>query len=308
MDSLVELEGFFRLLSVTKVMSSAAVFNTTRLSKSQQAALINLLSDEDAVIYKTVRDKILSVGPDAVKWLRPHTLSSEPLLRRRAGEIIQHFARQVADNDFLGFCLKHGEEFDIEEGSWLLAKTHYPEINVEAYQALLDSFASSLKTRIEDDATPKEMLSTINNFIFDELEFHGNEENYYDPENSYLNRVIDRRMGNPINICLVYILLARRLRLPVTGIGLPGHFICRYQSSAAEIYIDAFNAGRFLTKADCVQFLLHGNYSLHDDYLTPVTARRFLMRVCGNLHQIYQQLSLPEDTTRLQRYLIALAR
>ena len=290
-------------------MSSAAISSpSARLSKSQQAALINLLADEDAAVYKTVKEKILSIGPDAMNWLRPHTLSGEPLLRRRAQEIIQHFARQVCDNDFLGFCLRHGEEFDIEEGAWLLAKTHYPDINIEAYQALLDSFAASLKTRIESDSTPKEILSTFNNYLFDELGFHGNEENYYDPENSYLNRVIDRRRGNPIGLCLVYMLLARRLRLPVAGIGLPGHFICRFQSSAAEIYLDVFNAGKFLTKADCVQFLLHGNYSLHDDYLTPMTARRFLMRVCGNLHQIYQQLSLADETTRLQRYLIALAR
>lgn len=289
-------------------MSSAAISNPALLSKSQQAALINLLADDDAEIYKTVKEKILSAGPDAVNWLRPHVLSGEPLLRRRALEIIQHFSRQVCDNDFLGFCLKHGEEFDIEEGAWLLAKTHHPDINVEAYQALLDSFAASLKTRIETDSTPKELLSTFNNFVFDELGFHGNEENHCDPENSYLNRVIDRRTGNPISLCLVYMLLARRLRLPVAGIGLPGHFICRFQSSAAEIYIDAFNAGKFLTKADCVHFLLHGNYSLHDDYLVPVTARRFLMRVCGNLHQIYQHLSLPDETTRLQRYLIALAR
>ena len=143
-------------------MNSAVISNPARLSKSQQAALINLLADEDSGIYKTVRETILSIGPGAVSWLRPHTLSGEPLLRRRAQEIIQHFARQVADNDFLGFCLKHGEEFAIEEGAWLLAKTHHPDINVEAYQALLDSFAASLKTRIENDALPKEILSSSN--------------------------------------------------------------------------------------------------------------------------------------------------
>src|SRR5207248_2561870 len=110
--------------------------------------------------------------------------------------------------------------------------------------------------------------------------FGGNEDNYYDPDNSYLNRVIDRRTGNPINLCLLYLLLARRLRLPIAGIGLPGHFICRYQSSAEEIYIDAFNHGKFLTKADCVQYLLQGNHRLHEDYLAPVTPRRLMLRVC----------------------------
>jgi regulator of sirC expression with transglutaminase-like and TPR domain len=123
-----------------------------------------------------------------------------------------------------------------------------------------------------------------------------------------LNRVLDRRTGNPINLCLVYILLARRLRLPLAGIGLPGHFICRYQSTAAEVYLDPFNRGRFLTKADCVQYLANANFSLRDDYLVPVSPRRLLLRICSNLHQIYQRLEQAVEAMRLQRYLVALAR
>jgi regulator of sirC expression with transglutaminase-like and TPR domain len=144
--------------------------------------------------------------------------------------------------------------------------------------------------------------------VFVELGFGGNEENYYEPENSYLNRVIDRRTGNPINLCLLYILLARRLRLPVAGIGMPGHFVCRYQSTAFELFIDPFNHGKFLTKAECVQYLVRGNYSIRDDYLSPVTPRRMLLRICGNLHQIYLHQEQTDETTRLQRYLVALAR
>ena len=136
----------------------------------------------------------------------------------------------------------------------------------------------------------------------------GNEENYYDPENSYLNRVLDRRTGNPISLSLLYLLIGRRLLLPIAGIGLPGHFICRYQSSSAEFYIDAFSRGKILTKADCVQYLLQANYSVRDDYLAPVTPRRMLLRICGNLHQIYLHLEQAEDATRIQRYLIALAK
>ena len=115
-------------------------------------------------------------------------------------------------------------------------------------------------------------------------------------------------MGNPISLCLVYLLLASRLQLPVTGIGLPGHFVCRYQSSSAEIYIDPFNRGKLLTKGDCIQYLLQSNYSVREDYLTPVSPRRLLLRVCGNLHQFYLHLEQNESAIRLQRYLVALAR
>jgi regulator of sirC expression with transglutaminase-like and TPR domain len=278
------------------------------LSESQKSALLNLLADEDNGVYRTVREKILSYGCDVINWLHPHTLSNDPALRRRSQDIISHFGRQAADNRFLGFCLKHGEEFELEEGVWLLAQTQYPDINVEAYQALLDSFAAELRERLDLTREAKEVLTRINSYLFEELGFSGNEENYYDPENSYLNRVIDRRTGNPINLSLLYMLLARRLRLPVTGIGLPGHFICRHQSSAAEIFIDAFNGGKFLSKADCVQYLVHANYSLRDDCLAPVSSRRMLLRICGNLHQTYLQLQRTEETTRIQRYLVALAR
>lgn len=289
-------------------MKTAGIELAEELSESQRTALLNLLADEDPAIYRTVRARILSLGPGVVDWLRPQTLSSEPVLRRRAHEIILHLGRQTADNWFLSFCLKSGHEFDLEQGVWLLAQTQYPEINVEGYRALLDAYADVLRERVQLNGEATQVLSAINEYLFVELGFEGNETNYYDPENSYLNRVLDRRTGNPINLCLVYLLLARRLRLPMAGIGLPGHFICRFQSSSAEWYIDAFNHGKLLTKADCVQYLLQGNYSVRDDYLAPISPRRMLLRICGNLHQIYLHHELTEETTRLQRYLVALAK
>lgn len=289
-------------------MNAVAPINQEALTETRKAALVNLLGDDDPAVYHKIRQMILELGPGAVDWLRPHTLSREPALRRRAQELVLRFDRQAADNVFLGFCLKQGQDLDLEQGAWLLAQTQYPDINVEGYRALLDSYAADLRDRIEGVVECEDVLEALNRYLFEDLGFFGNEDNYYDPDNSYLNRVVDRRTGNPINLCLVYILLARRLGLPVTGIGLPGHFICRYQGSAQEVYIDAFNRGKLLTKADCVQYLLQGNYSVRDDYLAPVTPRRMLLRVCGNLHQIYLHLEKAEEAKRFQRYLVALAR
>jgi regulator of sirC expression with transglutaminase-like and TPR domain len=278
------------------------------LSESQRLALVNLLADEDPAIYQTIREKILAEGPAAVEWLRPHLLSRDPIVRRRTQELVRHLDRQVADDRFLAFCLKQGEDCDLEQGTWLLAQTRYPDINVEGYQALLDSYASDLRERLDLRADPKDVLGRINAYLFGELHFLGNETDYYDPDNSYLNRVLDRRTGNPITLCVVYLLIARRLKLPMTGIGMPGHFVCRYQSSAAEIYVDAFHAGKLLSKADCIQFLLKGNYGLRDAYLGPSSPRKMLLRICNNLLMIYQQLEQAETATRLQRYLVALDR
>jgi regulator of sirC expression with transglutaminase-like and TPR domain len=278
------------------------------LSESQRAALVTLLADEDQPVYQTVREKLLACGPQAAEWLRPHAKSRDPVLRRRVHEIVKHFDRQAADNRFLGFCLNQGERFDLEEGIWLLARTSYPEISVEAYRAILDGYAAVLGERIVPGGEARQAVETINQYLFDDLGFVGNEERYYDPENSYLNRVIDRRTGNPISLCLIYILLAQRLQLPVTGIGLPGHFVCRYQSTSAEIYFDPFNRGRLLRKADCIQYLARGNFSLHEVHLTPVSPRQILLRICNNLHQVYTQIEAAPEATRIQRYLVALGR
>ena len=278
------------------------------LSESQRLALVSLLADEDPAVYRTVREKLLACGPPAAEWLRPHMTSSDPALRRRARQIVLHFERQAADDHFLAFCLRHGEASDLERGAWLLAQTQYPRINVEAYQAVLDSYASELRGRLASTGEPEDILTVLSQYLCGELGFAGDEEHYYDPENSYLNCVLDRRTGNPINLCLVYILLARRLRLPMAGIALPGHFVCRYQSTAAEIYLDPFNRGRFLTKADCVQYVVNANLSLRDDHLAPVSSRQWLLRICSNLHQIYQRLEQAPEAVRVQRYLVALAR
>ena len=278
------------------------------LTAGQRAALISLLGDDDPAIYQTVREKLLSFGPVAFQWLQPYLLHSDPLLRRRAREIVDHFGRQNADTQFLAFCLKQGEDFDIEEGVLLLAQTQFPGINISAYIALIDSFAGDLRMMIDPGAEAEQILATVNDYLFQQLGFYGNEENYYQPENSYINCVLDRRTGNPISLSLVYLFVARRLKLPMTGIGLPGHFICRFQNTKSEIYIDAFNRGKLLSKADCIKYLLHTNHSLQEGHLAPVTSRRILLRICANLHQIYTQLEAREEISRLQRYLVALAK
>lgn len=278
------------------------------VSESQRAALMNLLVDDDPKVYQLIRNKILSIGPAACDWLRPHALSSDPVLRRRCQEIINHLARSQVDDRFLDFCLHHGEELDLEEAVFLLAQTQFPEINVDAYRAQLDAWSAELLDRVNLAGGSEILLGQVNAYLFTTLGFAGNPFYGDNPENCYLNRVMDRRTGNPISLCTIYLLVGRRLGLPVSGIGLPGHFLCRYQSTTRETYIDAFRKGRFWTKADCVRYLLQTNHGLHEGYLSPFTPRRMLLRMCSNLHQTYSQLEMTEDVTRLQRYLVALAK
>src|SRR3954468_19064343 len=145
------------------------------LADGQRSALISLLVDDDPGVYQVVRQKILSYGYAAARWLRPYLLSSDPVMRRRALEIVNYIARQNSDERFLSFCLSNGEELDLETATGLLAQTQYPDTNTVAYQALYDAWAGELRERIDFASEPDQILGTINNYLFNELGFHGNE-------------------------------------------------------------------------------------------------------------------------------------
>lgn len=278
------------------------------LTAGQKSALLTLLADDDPGVYRTVRARILACGFEAVKWLRPHMLSRDVQLRRRVEEIVRHLARQEADNRFLGFCLSHGETLDLERGAWLLAQTQYPDINAEAYEALLDNYAGELRERLIGQTIPLRMLAEVNGYLFRELGFHGNADHSRDPESVYLNRVIDRRSGSPISLCIIYWLLSRRLRLPVVGVGIPGHFLCRYQGAKEAFFIDAYHQGKLLSRADCIRYLQQSAHGFQEGLLTPISPGRALLRMCSGLHQTYSKLNMAEETARTQRYVIALAK
>lgn len=278
------------------------------LSDEKRKALLCLLTDEDPGIYLPVREKIISLGPHVCDWLKYFVLDENPIVRRRVRDVISHFKRLKADTEFSAFCLNHGEDFELEEACWLLARTVDPEINTEAYRAVLDDYAHDLMHKIDFGSEPESIMAAINRYLFQTQRYQGNEDNYYSADNSYLNRVIDQRLGNPISLCMIYQLVGRRLGLPVTGIGLPGHFLCRFQTPRQDYYIDAFNKGRLLTKTDCMKYLKQAGYEFHETFLMPASSRRILLRMCSNLHQIYQRDNQAADAARLHGYIVALSK
>jgi regulator of sirC expression with transglutaminase-like and TPR domain len=278
------------------------------LPDQQRVALIKLLGDEDPTVYQAVKDKIISLGSDTQIWLKPCQLSGDPLVRRHAQDIVRHFSRELSDARFMAYCLQEEGQIDLEKGALLMAQTQFPEINTAAYSAILDDLAGELREWLAAGDQKERLLVRVNQFLFEEKGFTGNMENYYDPENSFLNRVLDRRTGNPVSLCLVYILLMRRLGFPVNGVGLPGHSVCRFLSDTEEVYVDAFNLGKLLTRNDCIEHLTRCKHDVRDEYLSPMSARRMLARMCGNLEQIYLELQQTADATRVQRYLFALTR
>jgi len=182
-------------------------------------------------------------------------------------------------------------ELDLGEGALLIAAEEYPELRLATYLGWLERTAAELKRRIRVETDPARIVEACNQYLFQELRFQGNRTDYDDPRNSYLNEVIDRRLGIPISLAVVYLALGERAGLPVRGVGLPGHFLVGYAPAmaAAEIFIDPFN-GRVLDRQGCDRLLqetYQGALTMRPAFLEPVRKRQVLARMLNNLKGIF---------------------
>jgi regulator of sirC expression with transglutaminase-like and TPR domain len=153
----------------------------------------------------------------------------------------------------------------------------------------LDEFASEIGARLDPEHDGAEFVRVANHYLFDELSFRGNESEYYDPRNSCLDSVLDRRTGIPITLSVIYIEVARRLGKPVYGIGLPGHFIVQYNDGQYSTFADPFHAGKLLTAEDCRLLAREVGVDIaaEPSTLQPVSTRYILVRMLNNLRSSY---------------------
>jgi regulator of sirC expression with transglutaminase-like and TPR domain len=178
---------------------------------------------------------------------------------------------------------------DLAEASLLIAGEEYPDLDPGRYLARLDALGAALRVRA-GDGDGAAIVPALNRLLFEEEGFHGNTEDYYDPRNSFINDVLDRRTGIPISLCTVYMEVARRAGLALEGVGLPGHFVVRVSADAAPLLVDPFNGGTVLTVEDCQKRLdriYAGRLRLAPAMLAPCSRKAILGRMLRNLKGIY---------------------
>ena len=183
-------------------------------------------------------------------------------------------------------------EIPLDRAALLFAAVEYEGLDVDGYLGRLNAMASELRARVSAKQSPLRAVAAVNSYLFGEQGFGGNELSYYDPRNSYLNEVLDRRLGIPISLSVVYLELARRVGFALEGVGMPGHFLLRYPDPAQPILIDAFSQGALVTEEACRQRLrgLFGDaLPLTTEMLKPVGTRAILFRMLNNLKGIYAQ-------------------
>jgi regulator of sirC expression with transglutaminase-like and TPR domain len=203
---------------------------------------------------------------------------------RASSEVLQAFAALVHSGI-------EDERIDMLRAALTFARIEYPHLDSDPYVSQIEALARRVSEKIDDPGDPAQCIAALNYVLFDEEMFRGNTADYYNPRNSFINDVLDRRLGIPITLALLYMEVARRAGFQLFGVGMPGHFMLKhYDIDGRSYFIDAFERGSVLSEEDCrhkIESIHAGQITLHPEFLLIVTRRQMLTRMLNNLRAIY---------------------
>lgn len=275
-------------------------------------SLLSLLDDPDHRVASAVTDRLRLRGQAVLNPLLDFIdFAPDPLARERAETLAREFNEEILLAEFrkLERRIEQGDPKTLEDGAFLIARFATPRLNVQHYRNELTRLGEALNEFLFGIDSPLEMLITTNSFFFDEQKFKGNEKTFLDPDNSYIHAVLDRKLGIPISLALVYILVARdRVGLPFSGSSTPGHFLIRYDGVQNEpLFVDAFNGGLILKQRDIRRFLEVSKLPFDELFLRPASPRAFLLRMIRNLIIVFTERKEEASRQAFERFLRVLA-
>jgi regulator of sirC expression with transglutaminase-like and TPR domain len=253
-------------------------------------ALVSLLEDEDRDILSHVEKKIISLGEPIIPILESAwEKSMDPVVQERIEDLV-HTLQYELLRDRLSKWYNQ-EEPDLLEGMWLLATYQYPDLEIDKLRQELEQLYYEAWLEFKPDAHPFDQVKLLNSVIFGKLKFSANTRNFHSPGNSMINVVLQTKKGNPISLCVVYMLIARKLKMPVRGVNLPNLFILTYKDEQhKQFYINAFNRGLIFSREDIDNYIAELRLTPQDQFYEPCDNREIIKRSLRNLVNSFEKL------------------
>lgn len=252
------------------------------MKDSEIKALVSLLSDDDAEVLTHVKDKIRSLGDRVIPFLETEWEQSfEPDVQQRIEDLIHSLQFEVLQQKLKKWSDDGGE--NLLEGMWLVATYQYPDLEFEKLEDNLNQIFYEVWVAMRDDLYAFDQIKTINSIFFGKLRFLANTKNFHAPANSMINQVLETRRGNPISLCVLYMLIAQKLKVPVHGVNLPNLFILTYKADDMQFYINAFNKGIIFTEGDIDNYLDNLKLPHLDLFYQPCSHISIIKRTLRNL-------------------------
>ena len=259
------------------------------MTEGELKALVSLLDDDDKQISSHIEEKILSLGKEAIPFLEQEWESNlNPVVQSRIEELIHILQYELLKERLKTWYLS--EEKDLLTGMWILATYQYPEIELEKLRQDLEQIYYETWLEFRPDLYPYDQVKVINSVLFNKLKFGANTKNFHSPGNSMINIVLETHKGNPITLCVIYMLVAKKLKLPVSGVNLPNLFILTYKDDNHQFYINAFNRGLIFSKQDIENYINELHLVPQTSFYEPCSNLDIIRRALRNLVMSFEKI------------------
>lgn len=260
------------------------------MDEKEIKALISLLDDDDKQVAAHVEEKIRSLGTQAIPFLEKEWESSfSPVVQTRIEGIIHDLQYDLLKERLIAW--HHGDQKDLLEGMWIVATIQYPDLDLEKLKQELEQIYYETWLEFRADLHPMDQIKVVNSVLFNKLKFGANTKNFHSPGNSMINIVLETRKGNPITLCVIYMLVVQKLKLPVFGVNLPNLFILTYKDSQnAPFYINAFNRGLIFTRQDIENYIHELHLVPQPSFFEPCDTVEIIRRALRNLIMSFEKM------------------
>jgi regulator of sirC expression with transglutaminase-like and TPR domain len=286
----------------------------TEMSLKEVIALITLLDDPDEDIFTQVRDRFVTLGPQAIPHLETAWENSfDAIMQKRIEAIIHTIQFEALQKAFSMWASDESE--DLLKGILLVARYQYADLDEAKIRKQLQQIRQDVWLELNEDLTALERVRILNHILFEVHQFSGNITNYHAPQNSFLNTVLESKKGNPLMLSVIYMIICKELSIPVYGINLPQHFVLAYVNDYANLidasnktlsnnilfYINPFSKGLIFHQKDIDQFLKQLNLEPESKYYLPCSNTEIVKRCISNLVFSYEKLGYPEKVEELKK-------
>ncbi len=262
----------------------------------EEMALSKLLSDEDPVVFAAVRERVCSLPEERRdRFLSWQTSSADALVRQRAHGIHIALLKEKAQYDFTAYLersLNNIKSFDLERAVTLFCKTEYPQITPAEISGILDLYAESIREsirslRLTGEPTKEFVIRSLCTYLSQDHGIRGSSDAYVNPECNYLNMCLRKRIGGATTLCLIYMLAAKRLNIALQCYGLPLRAICGFHDERKSIYVNC-SEGKEIMYSQVESLVRSAGHTDTQRFLVPLSGPAILLRVCGNLENVYR--------------------
>ncbi len=249
--------------------------------------LLKLLDDSSAEIQKIVRNTILENSLEILLKRPFYQMQADPELRPSLEEMLNELHFDLIKDAFGKLIETNLEDIDLEKAVMLLAYWNDPDVDVPSFVNRLDLYAGEIGNHMPVTGHPLAFIDHLNYYIFKKFGFKGNTSDYYNPDNSFINRVMETKKGIPITLSVIYMLISRRLELSIAGVPMPAHFIVKFDNGTDEIYIDPFYEGKIYSQQECREYLNQANNLNTASILEGCADYQIILRMMRNIELVY---------------------